>query len=222
MSGTIGIEINHDKEPIRLFKSDFLEFFTHIHPVVVLIIWVPVAVYFMATAIRNQLGEIAGQVSSTSPASIPLGFLAGLFLWTLAEYTLHRFVFHFRPRTPWQEKVTFLFHGIHHLQPQCKTRLVMPPVVSIPVALLFYATFHLILATLLGMWHWVAPTFAGFVVGYLIYDMIHYASHHFPMRRGIWKFLKRYHMLHHYKTPDRRFGVSSPLWDIVFGTMPAQ
>jgi sterol desaturase/sphingolipid hydroxylase (fatty acid hydroxylase superfamily) len=90
------------------------------------------------------------------------------------------------------------------------------------MALLFYAAFHLILGTLLGMSHWVAPTFAGFVAGYLTYDMTHYATHHFPMRRGIWKFLKRYHMLHHYKTPDRRFGVSSPLWDIVFGTMPAQ
>jgi sterol desaturase/sphingolipid hydroxylase (fatty acid hydroxylase superfamily) len=222
MPGAIGIEINHDKEPVRLFKSDFLESFTHIHPTVVLIIWVPVVVYFLAIAIRNQFSETAGQVSSTSPASIPLGFLVGLFLWTLAEYTLHRFVFHFPPRTPWQEKVTFLFHGIHHLQPQCKTRLVMPPVVSIPMALLFYAAFHLILATLLGMSHWVAPMFAGFVTGYLIYDMTHYATHHFPMRRGIWKFLKRYHMLHHYKTPGRRFGVSSPLWDIVFGTMPAQ
>jgi sterol desaturase/sphingolipid hydroxylase (fatty acid hydroxylase superfamily) len=221
MPGPIGIEISHDKEPIRLFKSDFLEFFTHIHPAVVLIIWVPVVIYFLVTAVRNQLGEIAGQVSGISPAYIPFGFLVGLFLWTFAEYTLHRFVFHFSPRTPWQEKVTFLFHGIHHLQPQCKTRLVMPPAVSIPMALLFYGVFQLILATLLGVSHWVAPTFAGFVTGYLIYDMTHYATHHFPMRRGVWKYLKRYHMLHHYKTPDRRFGVSSPLWDIVFNTMPA-
>ncbi len=222
MLGPIGLEIDHSKEPIRLFKSDFLEFFTHIHPAVVLAIWVPVAVYFLATAIKNQWGEATGQASSTSPAFIPLGFLAGLFLWTFAEYTLHRFVFHFLPRTPWQEKVTFLFHGIHHLQPQCKTRLVMPPAVSIPLALLFYAAFHLILATLLGIPHWVAPTFAGFVVGYLIYDMTHYATHHFPMRWGVLKYLKRHHMQHHYKTPDRRFGVSSPLWDIVFGTMRAQ
>jgi sterol desaturase/sphingolipid hydroxylase (fatty acid hydroxylase superfamily) len=144
-----------------------------------------------------------------------------LFLWTFTEYILHRFVFHFRPRTPRQERVLFLFHGIHHVQPQCKTRLVMPPVVSIPLALIFYGVFRLILAMLLGIPDWVAPTFAGFITGYLIYDMTHYATHHFSMRQGFLKFLKRYHMQHHYKTPNQRFGVSSPLWDIVFGTKPA-
>ena len=51
--------------------------------------------------------------------------------------------------------------------------------------------------------------------------MIHYATHHFRLRRGWMKALKRNHMLHHYRTPDMRFGVSSPVWDIVFGTRPA-
>jgi sterol desaturase/sphingolipid hydroxylase (fatty acid hydroxylase superfamily) len=59
-------------------------------------------------------------------------------------------------------------------------------------------------------------------MGYLIYDITHYATHHFPMRGKVLKFLKRYHMQHHYKTPDQRFGVSSPLWDWVFGTLPRQ
>jgi sterol desaturase/sphingolipid hydroxylase (fatty acid hydroxylase superfamily) len=216
MTSAVHVEISHDKEPIRLFKSDFLEFFTHIHPVVILVIWVPVVVYFLVTAIRNHV------IGGTGWGGyIPLGFLAGLFLWTFAEYTLHRFVFHFRPRAPWQEKVTFLFHGIHHAQPQCKTRLVMPPVVSVPLAFLFYAAFYLVFGALLRIPGWIAPAFAGFVVGYLFYDLTHYATHHFPMRRGIWKYLKRFHMQHHYKTPDQRFGVSSPLWDIVFGTKPA-
>ncbi len=60
------------------------------------------------------------------------------------------------------------------------------------------------------------------MLGYLIYDITHYATHHFTMRRGIFKFLKRYHLKHHYKTPDLRYGVSSPLWDWVFGTMPKE
>ena len=212
MPDTPHIEINYDAEPIRLFKSDLLEFFTHIHPAVVLAIWTPVVVYCLAVAV---------QPGGASPLGLSLGFLAGLFVWTFVEYTLHRFVFHFRPRTPRQERLVFLFHGIHHAQPQCKTRLVMPPAVSVPLALLFYGAFHLVLATLLGIPAWVAPTFAGFIAGYLVYDMTHYATHHFPMRRGFLKFLKRYHMQHHYKTPTARFGVSSPLWDMVFGTMPA-
>jgi sterol desaturase/sphingolipid hydroxylase (fatty acid hydroxylase superfamily) len=209
------IAINRSEEPIRLFKSDFLEFFTHIHPAVVLIIWAPVVVYFLVSA-------VVGRASGVSPVSIPMGFLAGLFVWTFAEYTLHRFVFHYPPRTPWQERVTFLFHGIHHAQPQCKTRLVMPPVVSIPLALLFYGASYLVLGIVLRAPHWIAPVFAGLVAGYLIYDMLHYTTHHLPMHGRYLKFLKRYHMLHHFKTPDQRFGVSSPLWDRVFGTMPPE
>jgi dihydroceramide fatty acyl 2-hydroxylase len=211
------LEINHDQEPIRLFKSDFLEFFTHIHPAVVVAVWLPVSLFFLGSAIWRYQAQGGG------PAwYLPGGVLLGLILWTLAEYTLHRFVFHFRPRTEGQAKVIYLFHGIHHHQPRCKSRLVMPPVVSIPLALLFYALFYLILGLALGQPQWIAPTFAGFIAGYLAYDMIHYATHHFPMRKGIPKFLKRYHLQHHYKTPDRRFGVSSPLWDVVFGTKPVE
>jgi sterol desaturase/sphingolipid hydroxylase (fatty acid hydroxylase superfamily) len=208
------LPIDHSDEPLRLFKSDFLEFFTHISPLVVLAIWLPVALFFI---IRSIVTRPAGSF----PAYIPAAIVTGLFVWTFAEYTLHRFVFHYRPRNAWQERVTFLFHGIHHAQPQCKTRLVMPPVVSIPMALIFYGLFYGLVGSLLGAPQWVDPLFGGFILGYLTYDMIHYATHHFRMRAGVLKFLKRHHMAHHYKTPDKRFGVSSPLWDLVFDTIPA-
>ncbi len=211
MRSAHSVEINHSNVPIRLFKSDFLEFFTHISPVTVLIIWVPVAGYFLYRAIMAVM-------PGTGWGHIPAGFLLGILIWTFAEYMLHRFVFHYEPKTERQEKIFFLFHGVHHAQPQLKTRLVMPPVVSIPLAFLFYGLYHLVVAVLLGSPQWVAPLFSGFVVGYLAYDMTHYATHHFPMRSGYLKYLKRYHMMHHYKTPNQRFGVSSPLWDFVFGT----
>jgi sterol desaturase/sphingolipid hydroxylase (fatty acid hydroxylase superfamily) len=214
MAESAWLEINHSDEPVRLFKSDFLEFFTHISPFVVLIIWVPVVVYFVVRAILML-------PASASWLQVPVGILVGVFIWTLTEYVMHRFVFHFHAKSPGLQKIFFMFHGVHHYQPQCKTRLVMPPVVSIPLAVLFYGIFYLLVDRLLGTPSWVAPLFAGFILGYLIYDMIHYATHHFPMRSGYLKFLKRYHMQHHFKTPDERFGVSSPLWDKVFGTMPA-
>lgn len=207
--------IDHSDVPIRLFKSDFLEFFTHISPVVVVIIWLPVAVAFMALEVLGG-GDIARGVGY-----LVGGFFVGVLLWTFAEYTLHRFLFHYQPKDPKWERIFFLFHGVHHAQPQCKTRLVMPPVVSIPMAFIMYGIISLIFSTLLGLPHWVFPVMSGFIVGYLFYDLTHYATHHFPMRRGIWKYLKRYHMQHHYKTPNARFGVSSPLWDVVFGTKPA-
>jgi sterol desaturase/sphingolipid hydroxylase (fatty acid hydroxylase superfamily) len=94
----------------------------------------------------------------------------------------------------------------------------MPPVVSIPLAVLFYCLFYLVVGVAFGERHWIAPLFSGFVAGYLAYDMFHYSMHHIPMRRGVLRSLRRHHMYHHTQTPDLRFGVSSPLWDIVFGT----
>ncbi len=207
------LPIDHSEVPIRLFKSDFLEFFSHISPIAVLVIWSPVILFFFVRAILIR-------PTDRFPWYIPAGFLVGLFLWTLAEYTLHRFVFHYSAKTPLGQRITFLFHGIHHAQPQCKTRLVMPPVVSIPLAALFYGLFYLITILLLKTPYWINPLFSSFLTGYLIYDLAHYAQHHWPMRSGYARYIKRYHMQHHYKTPTQRFGVSSPLWDYVFGTKP--
>ncbi len=74
---------------------------------------------------------------------------------------------------------------------------------------------NLLVGRLLGQPHWVGPLASGFTLGYLTYDLMHYATHHFPMRWGVFRSLKRHHM-HHYKTPNQRFGVSSPLWDSVW------
>ncbi len=200
-------------EPIRLFESDFLEFFTHIHPVVIVIIWLPVAGYFLYRGFAQSPAD-------STLLHVPLSFIAGIFIWTLAEYLLHRFVFHFRPRSAWQERLAFLFHGVHHAQPMSKTRLVMPPPVSIPLALLFYGAFYGGIGLLLGRSQWVAPLFSGFVVGYLLYDLTHYGTHHFRVREGYFARVRRHHMRHHGMTPDQRFGVTSKLWDRVFGTLP--
>lgn len=208
------IEIVRDKEPIRLFTSDFLEFFSHVSPITVLIIWLPVITFFLVQA-------ITARPAGASAWHIPAGIVLGLFFWTFAEYMLHRFLFHFTPRNAWQERISFLFHGVHHAQPQCKTRLVMPPAVSIPLAALFYGLFWLVIGVVIGAPQWVAPLFAGFILGYVAYDMTHYGTHHFPVR-GYFKFLKIHHMNHHYKTPDMKFGVTSALWDRVFGTLPAE
>ncbi len=204
-------KLSREEEPIRLFQSDILEFFTHIHPGVVVALWLPVAIYafiYAARDIRLRWSHVG------------LGALVGFTIWTFIEYTLHRFVFHFKPRNAWQERASFLFHGIHHAQPRSKTRLVMPPAVSVPLGIVFYGLFRLVV----GQWFrapgWVAPLFAGFTTGYLAYDLTHYATHHFRMKRGYFKWVRQHHMRHHAQTPDMRFGVSSPLWDYVFGTEP--
>ena len=93
-------------EPIRLFDSDVLEFFTHIHPAVVVALWLPVGAFFLVrAALDPRLG----------PIGLAVGAIAGLGIWTLAEYTLHRFVFHFRPRTPRQERLAIGHRDAHRL-----------------------------------------------------------------------------------------------------------
>ncbi len=205
------LDTSRDSEPIRLFKSNFLEYFTHISPATIMGLWLPIVVVLLVYAGLTVSGP-------AFPGYIPLGIFIGLFLWTFAEYSLHRFLFHHHPTTPRQERIFFLFHGIHHAQPQVKTRLVMPLPVSIPLAVVFFGLFYVVLAVMFKSPEWVAPLMAGFLVGYLAYDLTHYATHHFPMRSGYAKYIKRYHMQHHYKDPDTRFGVSSPVWDWVFRT----
>ena len=100
------IDPNRDAVPIRLFKSNFLEFFTHITPAVVIAFWAPVTALLIVYAVLTAPAEVF-------PAFIPIGFLAGLFLWTLAEYVLHRFLFHHKPTSPRQECIFFLFRGNH-------------------------------------------------------------------------------------------------------------
>jgi sterol desaturase/sphingolipid hydroxylase (fatty acid hydroxylase superfamily) len=178
--------------------------FTHVHWSVPIILYMPVVAYFgWKTSVDPALG--AGQ-------AVVL-FLAGVLFWTLTEYCLHRFVFHYQPKSRLGRTIHFYSHGVHHDYPNDSKRLVMPPSISIPLAVLFYGLFALIVGR-----SFVSPWFAGFIFGYICYDEIHYATHHAPMKRGVGQFLKHYHVLHHYKDPGKRFGVSSPLWDYVFGT----
>jgi len=208
-------QASREAEPIRLFKSDFFEFFTHISPVTICVVWVPVGIFlFYSAVVSAPVGAF--------PWHIPAGIILGVILWTITEYTLHRWLFHYKPRNPVEERIFFLFHGVHHAQPQDPTRLVMPLVLSIPMSFVFFGLFYGLVGVALNAPLWVYPLETGFLVGYLVYDLTHYATHHFPMRSGYWKFIKRYHMAHHYKAPERMFGVSSPVWDYVFGTPPPE
>jgi len=201
-----------DDTPIRLFKSDFLEWFTHINPVVVLVVFQPVVGFFLWRSARGNQG--------IGWWNVLISFAIGLLIWPLVEYLLHRFVFHFSPKNPSErmKRVLFLMHGVHHAQPREKSRLVMPPVVSIPLAAIFYGLFMGLVGGLLKLPNYVDGIFAGFMLGYVIYDMTHYALHHFSFKGEYFVKLRRHHMAHHFKTHNQRFGVSTWIWDDVFRT----
>jgi sterol desaturase/sphingolipid hydroxylase (fatty acid hydroxylase superfamily) len=140
--------------------------------------------------------------------------LVGLFLWTFAEYVLHRYVFHYVGPRLWQRRMHFVLHGVHHDFPQDADRLVMPLGASIPLGIAFYTLFRVVCGPVPA-----DPLFIGFGLGYLAYDGTHYAIHHFRMSSRWGKWIKRHHMVHHHTGENARWGVSSPLWDWVFGTM---
>jgi sterol desaturase/sphingolipid hydroxylase (fatty acid hydroxylase superfamily) len=192
------------KGSVRVFQSDFLERFTHVHPLTPLLLWTPILVFLLWRSFAvHTLGFFS---------VLGVGFIA-LFLWTLTEYMLHRWVFHYVGESQISRRLQFMIHGLHHDDPQDATRLVMPPVGSIILGVIFYSTFRFLLGQV-----WADPFFAFFVVGYLCYDYAHYSVHHFRPRTRFGKMLKQNHMNHHYKSPESLWGVSSPIWDYVFGT----
>lgn len=196
--------ISNKDESVRMFENNFLDKLSRIHYTVPLYMFVPVIVYCFYRAIA---------IDHSGLLSITGFFFFGILVWTLTEYVMHRFVFHWKPPGKTGERIHFIFHGVHHDYPSDSKRLVMVPTVSIPLAALFYFMFSIFLGDID-----VYPFFAGFLSGYLMYDMIHYAIHHFNFKRKFWLDLKHHHMIHHYKDMDNGYGVSSKFWDLIFRT----
>ncbi|QQL51310.1 sterol desaturase family protein [Mucilaginibacter ginkgonis] len=195
--------VSNSQESVRMFKSDFLESLSKVH------FFVPIIIFLPVILICTYMALFDTQMSIGRYAVL---FFGGLFIWTFTEYILHRFVFHYVPKAEWALRLHFIFHGVHHDYPSDAKRLVMPPSASIPLATGFFFLFR----ALLPFHTDVLGFFPGFILGYLVYDIGHYAIHHFNFKGGIWKTIKRHHMLHHYQDPSKGYGVSSALWDKVF------
>jgi dihydroceramide fatty acyl 2-hydroxylase len=185
-----------------MFESDLLDRLSRVHPSVPPIIFGPAIVVFFVLGAREL----------TTAGTIGL-VLAGWLFWTLAEYWIHRLVFHFEPEEGVGARMHWIIHGVHHDHPNDPLRLVMPPSVSLPLAAAFYGLFVLVLGTPM------ANVFmSGFLLGYLVYDMTHYHLHHHRPRSRAGKLLRELHMRHHFQDDTRGFGISAPFWDYVFGT----
>jgi sterol desaturase/sphingolipid hydroxylase (fatty acid hydroxylase superfamily) len=196
--------VSNSQESVRMFKSSLLEPLTKVHFSVPLILFVPVIIFFTWRAF------VTFDVSFLFYFGY---FLIGIFVWSFVEYVMHRFVFHLPPKGKIMERLHFIFHGVHHDYPMDKLRLVLPPSVSIPLATALYFLFKLIFNDIQ-----MSAFFPGFILGYLFYDIGHYAMHHYNFKSGIMKKIKQHHMLHHYQDADKGYGVSSPFWDLIFGS----
>lgn len=189
----------------QIFKHPVLEKLTKGHA------FVPISMHFTFAAALLIYSRIGYGIS---PAMIGIYFLGGLLFWTLFEYLAHRYIFHMATTTKIREKIQYTFHGVHHEYPRDRDRVVMPPVPSFLIGVVLIIIFRLVLG-LSGF-----AVAAGFLSGYAFYALIHYSIHtRIPPKNIIGK-LWMHHSYHHYKNDTKAYGVSSPLWDYVFRTMP--
>jgi len=197
-----------------LFKGSFLEKFTRTHISVPVTMHLLIVAFFIYIVWFDVFEGIPGvQFSVLSYLAL---FAGGYLMWTFSEYWVHRYVYHVKTEKKWLLKIQHMGHGIHHQYPKDPTRLAMPPVPALILISIFFGIFWLI------MGNYAFAFFPGFLLGYVAYISIHYMQHifkppAFPPINRLWK----WHALHHYKYPETKaFGVSTSLWDVVFGTQP--
>jgi len=195
----------------RLFKNPILEALTRTTPLLSLIVYLPVVLAFLFIALF---------VVNLSLLVVFLTFIFAFFFWTFAEYVLHRYLFHWVSESKSVQRIHYLMHGVHHDFPNDSQRLLMPPVPGLLLASVLFGIIYLLFYAI-GWSQLSWAFFPGFFFGYLIYSFIHYSIHKFKppsILKPIWV----HHHLHHHKYPDRAFGVSSLVWDRIFGTLPPE
>jgi sterol desaturase/sphingolipid hydroxylase (fatty acid hydroxylase superfamily) len=194
----------HNKGQAQLFRNPVLEMLTKTHPLVIWGMYMPVVIGFPI---------YAGMNFGFDAAKIGLLFIGGGLFWTFFEYLMHRWVFHMMAESDRATRIVYVMHGNHHHFPRDRERLFMPPVPSLILASAIFGLMYLAIGNNVFVF------FPGFMLGYLMYGTMHYAIHAWNPPFKWMKPLWRNHHLHHYKDEGKGFGVSTTIWDHVFGTM---
>ncbi|CAH1448714.1 unnamed protein product [Lactuca virosa] len=193
------------KEGPRFFKSDFWEFLTKNEWYYIPSIWLPVVCWYTSKSFKMGL----------SLPQIAIILVLGIFIWSFMEYSLHRFLFHIHTKSYWGNTLHYLLHGCHHKHPQDGLRLVFPPTATAILLVPLWNVLKLISTPT------VTPAlFGGILLGYVMYDVTHYYVHHGQPKSQVPRSLKKYHLNHHFRIQNKGYGITSSLWDKVFGTLP--
>ena len=198
------MKVNH-KGSAQIFQNPVLERLTRTN------IALPISIFVCIAIGLVYYGITHGFINVISALAL---FLFGWFIFTFVEYMAHRNIFHMETDTELKKNIQYTFHGNHHDYPKDKERLAMPPIVSVFIASVFFFIFKLIFG------QFVFGIVSGFLFGYALYLFVHYAVHAYAPPKNFLKILWVHHSIHHYKDDERAFGVSSPLWDWILGTMP--
>jgi len=171
--------------------------------------------YFYAGVVLG-LVSVAARAGLFSWRTIPsLAF--GLFSWGLFEYVMHRFIFHYDARSRLGRKFLYHAHVSHHENPVAKSKISASLTIGLPIGAMYWP----LAWAVTGSWVTASWLFIGLAAGFFSYKWVHFQCHHRRSRLRLLRYLRHYHLLHHYKTPGLRFGVTSPLFDLVFGTFGA-
>lgn len=186
---------------IRLFQNAWLEKLTVISIKGFAVTWV----VFLFAMIANFWGTV----------SIPFALsciFAGIICWSLFEYSIHRFLFHSKLSGAKFKELAFVLHGNHHAQPDDPLRNMMPPIVTVPVALAIWGGLYALFQEA------GSGVALGIILGYISYDLVHYACHQWSMRGRLGTILKQHHMRHHHINADSNYAITGVFWDRLFGT----
>lgn len=192
-----------------LFRHRALDAFTRAPPWAPYVLAGPLLALSLYLGLRGLLGSLHGG----DVAAALFAFVAGALIWSLLEYLLHRFLFHARLTSETGRIAVFLAHGHHHASPMDRMRIAAPPLQMASALLLLFGMCDSIFD---GALMWIA--FAGSNAAYLAYEAVHYAIHHGREGLGLLRAVRRHHLAHHHVDARSRWGISSPLWDRVFGT----
>jgi len=176
--------------------------------------WKQFTPFYFYTAVAVSMGGAATVSEARSVAGTFLLLVSGFLSWGVVEYGLHRFAFHHRALPAARGRFFSASHQAHHDRPQATDQLFSSLRMSAPVALLYC----LLAWAALGSWQAMAYLFDGLILGYFSYEWLHYQAHHGAPRLRPLKYLRKYHLLHHHRTPEQRFGVTSPVVDYLCGT----
>lgn len=189
-----------------MFENKILNRLTQTHIATPIIIFIVYAIGLLTYTILK---------TDVSPLAVVGLFVVGTLGFTLTEYVVHRWVYH-PPHgaSDNYKEMTYNMHGFHHDYPKDKKRLAMPPVLAVVISTVLLFLFKMVLA------QYAFAYLAGFVVGYAMYLVVHYTVHMYAPPKNFLKALWVNHSIHHYSENDILFGVSQPLWDYVFGTIP--
>jgi 4-hydroxysphinganine ceramide fatty acyl 2-hydroxylase len=142
-----------------------------------------------------------------------LWFLGGILFFFFVEYLIHRFILHgiLRYLLP----PAYKGHVMHHAHPTEMQYLLTPNVYNVPS----YAAVWLMVWLITRDLHVTATFIAGTSAYQLYYEWTHYVSHRPIIPKTPWgRWMKKFHLLHHYKNEDYWFGVTHPTMDVLFGT----